>query len=189
MIKITTISLSILLAISSLSALATDTNPGFDIPRHRVTAPEFSLPDITGRTDSLEHYRGKVVLLNFWATWCPPCREEMPSLQALHHSLKDEGLVILAVAADRGNKKGIIDFATKQAVGFPVLLDPAGDVRNTYEVTGLPMSYLIGRDGKITARIFGALDWTDPEVETFIRERLMEMPAAAHQVSSAISEL
>jgi len=185
MINAMSITLAIILVISSLNTgtagmntgtIGAQTEPGFDIPRHRVPAPDFELPDNNGNTDSLARYRGKVVLLNFWATWCPPCREEMPSLQSLYHVLADQGLVVLAIAADRGNKKGIMEFAGKLAIDFPVLLDPDGDVRNTYEVSGLPMSYLIGRDGKISARIIGSLNWSDPEVESFIREHLTEEP-------------
>jgi len=163
-------------------------DPDFDIPGHRAPAPAFTLTDINGITDSLARYRGKVVLLNFWATWCPPCREEMPSLQTLYQSLVKEGLVVVAIAADRGNKKGIIDFATKLALEFPVLLDPDGDVRNAYEVMGLPMSYLIGRDGKISARKIGSLNWSDTEVVTFIRKQLMESSAPVSRVTSTATE-
>ena len=159
-------------------------DPGFDIPGHRVPAPAFTLTDINGKTESLDRYHGKLVLLNFWATWCPPCREEMPSLQTLYHSLESEGLVVLAIAADRGNKNGIIKFAGKLALDFPVLLDPDGDVRNAYEVTGLPMTYLIGRDGKISARKIGSLNWSDTEVLTFIREQLMESSVSVSRITS-----
>jgi len=133
---------------------------GIEIPRTRVDAPGFTLTTIKGETVKLSNYHGKVVLLNFWATWCEPCRDEMPSMQALWGHFKDKDFVILAVAADRGNKKGIARFVGKYKLTYPVPLDPDGTVRNTYEVVGLPMTYLIGRDGKISGRLLSSRDWS-----------------------------
>ena len=137
-------------------------------PRVRMEAPAFVLPDLDGHEIRLSDFKGKVVLLNFWATWCGPCREEMPDMQALWEKTRDKGFVILAVAADRGEKKPVVAFARELALTFPILLDPDGDVRNRYEVAALPMSYLIGRDGRISGRVVGGKAWASPEAFALI---------------------
>jgi thiol-disulfide isomerase/thioredoxin len=144
-------------------------------PKVRVEAPPFTLASLGGGERSLEDFEGKVILLNFWAThcepcreempillnfWathCEPCREEMPAMERLWKELKDRGLVIIAVAGDRGfwSKSRVEKFIKTLGVTFPVLLDPRGDVRRTYEVAVLPTSYLIGKDGKFLGKVVG----------------------------------
>ncbi len=143
-------------------------------PRIRLDAPSFTLPDLDGRPVRLSDFRGKVVLLNFWATWCAPCLEEMPDMQALWEQRREEGFVILAVAADRGSRGPVAAFTRKLALTFPVLLDPDGDVRNRYEVAALPMSYLIGRDGRISGRVIGSKAWASREAFTLIDHLLRQ---------------
>ncbi len=144
-------------------------------PRVRMPAPAFTLPTLAGGTMSLADHQGKVVLLNFWATWCRPCREEMPSLQQLWKAFHSEPFVILAVAADRGSKKVVADFVSKLDLDFPVLLDSDGSVRRRYEVYGLPMTYLIAKDGRISGRIPAAQDWHSEAAHALIRH-LLEQP-------------
>jgi peroxiredoxin len=147
----------------------------FDAPRERLVAPGFRLPDLGETPTGLEDYRGKVVLLHFWATFCTPCLEELPSLESLWRRYRARGLVILGIAADRGHADLVRKFAGARGVTFPVLVDPEGVVRNRYEVVALPMSYLIGRDGRFSARILGSREWQDPQaselIESLLRER------------------
>jgi len=129
-------------------------------PKVRVAAPPFTLEGVEGGATHLEAYRGKVVLLHFWATWCDPCREEMPDLEALWQQVKGSDIAIIAVAGDRGKIGKVGAFCKKHGITFKVLHDPAGRVRRLYEVTALPTSYLIGSDGKISGKVLGARQWS-----------------------------
>ncbi len=139
-----------------------------DIPKLRMKAPAFTLTNIAGGKTSLADFAGKVVLLNFWATWCAPCRQEMPAMQRLWQRYQEQGFVVVAVAADKGDEKPIASFVKEIALSYPILLDQEGVVRNRYEVTVFPMSYLIGRDGKISGRVIGVREWDSGEAEAVI---------------------
>ena len=110
-------------------------------------APDFTLKDLKGNEIKLSDYRGKVVLVNFWASWCPPCRAEMPMFEDVYKRYKDEGFEILAVSTDISEDK-VHKFLEEIKVSFPILMDD-GKVSETYGITGLPTSFLIGRDGKV----------------------------------------
>ncbi|MDQ6960659.1 MAG: TlpA disulfide reductase family protein [Mariprofundaceae bacterium] len=135
---------------------------GVQVPRIHKSAPDFSLVMLGGEEKALADYRGKVVLLHFWATWCVACRHEMPQIEQLWRRYRDDGLVVLGVNVDRGNISGVRDFMHERKLSFPSVLDPGGGVRNRYEVRALPTSYLINRDGKIIGRIIGERDWSSP---------------------------
>lgn len=122
-------------------------------------ASDFTLMGVDGKEHSLAEYKGKVVLLNFWGTWCEPCREEMPALERLWKGFKDKGLVIVAVALDRGSIHKVGEFCRMSEVTFPVLLDPSGDVKDAWAVTMFPTSFVVGRDGLIKGRINGPRPW------------------------------
>jgi len=139
-------------------------------------APDFAAPDLEGQAVRLSAYRGRVVLVNLWATWCPPCREEMPSMERLHQRLKDRGFVLLAVSEDEGGAEGVRAFVAQMKVTFPVLLDPDGDVGRKYEVWGFPESFLLDREGRVVERVIGPRDWSSPEQIARI-EALLAAPA------------
>jgi peroxiredoxin len=145
-----------------------------EIPKKRVQAPTFFLEKPGGEQVGLTDFAGKVVLLNFWATWCSPCREEMPAMQRLWEKYREQGFVILAVAADKGSQKQVVDFVEKQALSYPILFDPQGEVRKKYEVVGLPMSYLIGRDGRISGRTLGIREWDSDKANELVTELLSQ---------------
>jgi len=128
-------------------------------PKARLSAPDFTLPDLELGSVHLSDYRGKLVLLNFWASFCAPCRREMPALENLWQAYRDKGLVVLALSADRDNLKRVENFITEGDYSFPILLDTAGEVRKNYEIRALPTSYLIGRDGRFIGRVIGERDW------------------------------
>jgi peroxiredoxin len=129
----------------------------------RPAAPDFTLTDLDGKTQRLSDYRGKVVLINFWATWCPPCRRELPSMQRLWQRLKDKGFAMLAL--DVGEEEDAILpflFSTGVEITFPVLLDKPGQLINAWPVRALPTSFLLDREGRIVYRAVGGREWDDP---------------------------
>ena len=110
---------------------------------------DFTLTDLKGREWTFKDLRGKVVLVNFWATWCPPCRKEIPDLDALYKRFKGQGLVILGVSDDTPTK--VRTFAREKKIAYPVLLDPGSKVKKLYSVEGIPMSFVYARNGKLVA--------------------------------------
>lgn len=145
-------------------------------------APDFAVADGRGETVTLASYAGKVVLLNVWATWCGPCREEMPSMQSLYDRFDREDFEIAAISIDalpdrtddRGNPGGDpLAFARELGLTFPILLDPLGGIRRTYRASAVPESFLIGRDGVIYKKYAGATDWDSPTNVELVR-RLVE---------------
>jgi peroxiredoxin len=111
---------------------------------------EFSLKDLKGKTWTFSQLRGKVVLVNFWATWCPPCRKEMPDLEALYEQFAPQGLVILGISDEKAAK--VKPFIRERKVTFPVLLDPGRKVNGMFVVEGIPKSFVYDRDGKLVAQ-------------------------------------
>jgi peroxiredoxin len=144
-------------------------------------APDFTAASLEGEPVRLVDYRGKVVLLNVWATWCAPCREEMPSMQRLYDSLDGEDFEILAVSVDAplgqrdamGNRGGDLEaFADALGLTFTILHNPSGDIQRTYQTTGVPESFVIGRDGTIYKKVAGPTRWDAPVNEELVRRLL-----------------
>jgi thiol-disulfide isomerase/thioredoxin len=138
-------------------------------------APGFTLPATDGRQVSLRQYQGKVVFLNFWATWCIPCREEMPSLERLHQTYQAQDLVILSIDLKESADQ-VKAFFQKHGLSFPALLDQDGSVFRDYLVAGMPTTYLIGRDGTMLARGVGGRDWLRAEALQLIQELIKAAP-------------
>lgn len=122
-------------------------------------APDFALPKLGGEVVRLSDYRGKVVFLNIWATWCSPCREEMPSMQKLYQEMKGEEFEILAVSIDALGAKSVAPFVSELKLTFPVLLDAQGSIQRLYNTTGIPETFIIDKKGIVAAKIVGARDW------------------------------
>jgi cytochrome c biogenesis protein CcmG, thiol:disulfide interchange protein DsbE len=144
-------------------------------------APELRLPLLDGDTASLADYRGKVVMLNIWATWCPPCVTELPSMQRVYETFADQGLEILAVAVDAlpgerqadGRVVGVVsEFVDRFGLTFPVALDPTGGTERLLEVNYLPTTFLIDREGRIRVREVGGRYW-DAETNIQMIEALL----------------
>ena len=129
--------------------------------------PTLALSDTEGKAHGLADYRGKVVLVNFWATWCGPCREEMPSMEALRASLQGRPFVVLAVNVGEGARAARA-FADKMSLQFPLLLDQDTKTTRAWGARILPASFVVGPDGKIRYSYLGAIDWTQPDVRTAI---------------------
>jgi thiol-disulfide isomerase/thioredoxin len=128
-----------------------------------------ALRDINGEAHDLRDYRGKLVLLNFWATWCPPCVEEIPSLGRLQKAFSKDDLVVLSVDIGE-SKKEVQAFLQQVPADFPVLLDPDGSTVEQWKVIAFPTTFVIGRDGIIKLAYFGGLEWDNPSVVSQIQE-------------------
>ncbi len=126
-------------------------------------APGFTLPLLHGGSARLSDYRGQVVLINLWASWCDPCKQEMPSMERLYQSMKGKPFVILAASVD-ANKSDVVQFVNQLGLTFPILLDPGKNVFNLYQASGQPESFIVDKNGKIAKHIIGPLaDWNDQQ--------------------------
>jgi peroxiredoxin len=168
----------VLLIVASLATGAFAlTKLGADIERVEVgaRAPDFRAIDLaTGDSVSFrERYKGAVTLVNIWATWCIPCRVEMPAMERVYQDLAPRGFKIAAVSIDEGSPEGVTAFAQELGLSFDMLHDRSTAVQQTYQTTGVPESFLINRDGIIVKRIIGAHDWSSPVNRTLV-ERLLD---------------
>jgi len=156
-----------------LSADRSGTSTAGEIPapQQGFLAPDFELKTTTVETIKLSDLRGQAVLVNLWATWCPPCRAEMKSIEKIYNEYKDRGLVVLAVNMTyQDDPTKIAPFVTEQGLTFPILLDETGDVGHAYQLRSLPSSYFIGRDGTIHEVVIGG-----PMAEALLRTRVEEI--------------
>ncbi|MDR2245225.1 MAG: TlpA family protein disulfide reductase [Treponema sp.] len=146
---------------------------GIPLLRSRVPIEDFSLPLLGGGSRALGGLKGKVVFLNFWATWCPPCREEMPSMETLYRRLGAAGLEFLAVDIQE-KPKPVDAFIREGGMSFPVALDESGRVSGMYGIRSIPTTFIVDRDGSIIAAVVGGRKWDGPEViaafETLLNE-------------------
>jgi thiol-disulfide isomerase/thioredoxin len=148
--------------------------PTFDVVRvPPAPAPDFALPGLDGKTVRLGDLRGRVIFLNFWATWCPPCREEMPAMQALAADLEKEGLVVLAVNYEESAEVAEA-FVRETGLTLPVLLDGDGAVARRYRVPGLPASYFVDRRGALVGTVLGFRDWRGTPARRYVEGLLRQ---------------
>jgi len=133
-------------------------------------APAFQLEDTAGNKVSLEDLRGKVVLVNFWATWCPPCRAEMPSMEKLNAAMADDDFVMLAINVEENGRTVIPAFLEKTPHTFSVLYDDLAVVQELYGVYRFPESFVIRKDGVIDDKVTGAIDWAHPETIAYFKD-------------------
>ncbi|MFQ5456399.1 MAG: TlpA disulfide reductase family protein [Nitrospirota bacterium] len=139
-----------------------------ELPRVGYIAPDFTLKGIYNQEFTLSQYRGKIVFITFWATWCGPCRSEMPILEILYNDLKKKGLVVLAISSDLEGEMAVRPFMEELGLTYPALIDSDFIVNDRYNVTSVPTSYLIDRDGIITNRFIGMRDWRKPRYKDLI---------------------
>ena len=152
---------------------ASSSRPGYE-PVKPVAmgdaAPDFKLQDNLGNTVTLSELRGKVVMVNFWATWCPPCRAEMPSMEKLNNAMAGEDFVMLAINIEENGRDSVAEFLKKNPHNFPILFDDKGVVQKQYGVYKFPESFVIRKDGIIDDKVIGAIDWAHPETIAYFKE-------------------
>jgi peroxiredoxin len=132
-------------------------------------APEFRLTTLEGKQASLSDFRGKVVIVHFWATWCPPCVEEMPGIERLSRSFDGKDFALLAVSVDEGGAQAVASFLNRNKLSLPVLLDPGGKISHSYGTFKFPESYIIDRSGVVRYKVIGPADWNVSENINAIR--------------------
>ena len=170
-----TIGIGVSMALVFGTALVIKIRPQIDLVGVGSTAPQFHAKDLgTGRAMTFADYRGKVVLLNVWATWCEPCRVEMPSLERLHRRLAGTDFRVVSVSIDEEGDSVVAAFARQLGLTFDILHDQTGAIKRDYQATGVPESWVINRDGVIIKKVIGASEWDGPVNETLIRRLLDE---------------
>jgi peroxiredoxin len=144
-----------------------------EAPRVGHMAPDFVLQTLDGREARLSDYRGHVVFLNFWATWCAPCRVEMPAIEQLYRELRPKGFSVLAVSTDPEGPTVTRPYRDALGLTFTIAHDPEMQVGRLFGVRALPLTFVVDRQGIITHQIFGSRDWTEPEARNGIRKLLL----------------
>lgn len=134
-------------------------------------APDFTLSSPDGKKLSLKDYRGKLVFLNFWATWCEFCRDEMPAMERLYREFKGRGFEILAVNV-KDKRSDALAFVRKMKLSYPIMMDPEGEIGLLYGAFGMPATYLIDEKGMVLARLWGPADWYSPAARNLIKSLL-----------------
>jgi peroxiredoxin len=168
----------VLLAAGTIGLLAWSRRGSFSPVDAGTLAPDYHAVDLAGDTVRLADHRGRVVLVNVWATWCRPCVKEMPAIETVYRKFNTQGFDVLAISIDNaalgaGDPSAAVrDFAGQFDLTFPILLDPQNHVEDVFTVSGLPMSYLIDRDGRIHSKYIGPREWDTPEFESEIRSLL-----------------
>ena len=137
-------------------------------------APGFTLPDLEGRMISLEDFKGKVVIVSIWATWCAPCRAEAPYLEKLYQTFKGDDFILLAISIDEDGKRSIVPFMERKKLSFPVLLDPEKNIMELFGAEMIPESFIIKKDGTIASKVEGAYDWSSKEMIKYIHDLINE---------------
>jgi thiol-disulfide isomerase/thioredoxin len=159
----------LLLRLAAVASWAAEPPEGLALQRFAepIPVPAASLSDLDGRPLALDQLRGQVVFLNFWATWCVPCRQEMPALERLHEAYRERGLVILAVNF-KEPVSHVRAFVQELRLHMAVALDRDGSASQRFRVHGLPVSLLIDRDGHILWKAIGAREWDTPEIRAYL---------------------
>ena len=142
--------------------------------KDNLSAPDFTFPGLNGKMVSLSDYKGKVVLVNIWATWCPPCVDEMPSMEKLYQKFKGENFEILAVSIDEPGLKAVAPFMKKSNLTFPALIDSEGTIKAVYGIIGVPESFIIDQQGILIKKIVGPVDWAATNVFRFFSDLIQK---------------
>lgn len=154
------------------------TGPSFmRLPGGGFPAPAWQMNDLDGHPVASTHFTGKVLVLNFWATWCPPCRRELPELEAFHRAQQTNDVVVIGAATDEGGAAVVTPFVRREKLSYPILLADT-NVQQTFAVSTLPTTLIIGRDGRIAARYLGSL--TQAELTKAVTPLLPPLPPKDH---------
>ncbi len=177
-IRLTTLILSfVLIALYAILILFKETPTNrqskVEIPltrlKNEILAPDFKLSDLDGEMYSLANYRGKPLIINFWATWCPPCRAELPSMNRAWEKIKDEGINMVAINVGE-SEDTVFAFMGEYPIAFTVLLDETGEIINQWSVKGLPTTFILNKEGKLMYRAIGGRAWDSDELLDIVRQ-------------------
>lgn len=170
--------LLVLLAVASAGCSKGDERGRANAPAMKAVegavAPDFAVRDLTGKELRLSELRGKVVLVNFWATWCPPCREEIPSMVKLNQALAGKPFQMLAISIDEGGKGAVEQFFATSGQTLPAYLDGEDKVSRLYGTTGVPETFVVDKKGVILKKVIGGMDWSAPEVVGYLNGLLSQ---------------
>lgn len=172
---------AVAMSLNAALCLSCKKNPG---PRVGQAVPDFVLPDLEGKPHDLADFRGRVVVLNFWATWCPPCIDEMPSLERLHDALDDKGVAVLAVSVDE-RFSDIEKFVNQYHLTLTVLHDEGKKVSRKYQTFKYPETYILDREGILKSKVVGPRDWSAPTVIRDLVDLAKQEPAPAETTGAA----
>jgi peroxiredoxin len=170
------LSLGLIVACGQSSSPAVDKTSAGTVqvaPKIGYRPPNFTLQDLEGKTVELDSFRGKVIFINFWATWCIPCRAEMPLMEKMYQEFKNKDFVMLAVAEDLDGRSVVEPFVKEYKLTFPILLDPTLDVQTLYGIRAIPETFLIDKSGIITHKIPGARDWSQKEMRALVEKLIL----------------
>lgn len=163
---------ALLFALLMIVGVAACTKKEQPMPVEGKQAPDFTLKNLAGENVSLSSLRGKVVLLNFWATWCPPCREEIPSMVKLNQAMAGKPFQMLAVSIDEGGKEAVEKYFKSLGATLPTLLDTNQQIGALYGITGVPETFVIDPNGVILKKHVGPLEWNHPDVVSFLEKAM-----------------
>ncbi len=166
-IKPTTLLLSFFILISNLLTVSY-AEESLTLIKQNPAAPDFNLPDMDGEMFSLSSYKGKTVIINFWATWCPPCREELPSMNRAWQKIKDENISMIAINVGE-DEDTIFSFMGDYPIDFQVLLDQSGEVINKWPIKGLPTTFVLDPKGQLYYRAIGGREWDSESLLNLVR--------------------
>jgi peroxiredoxin len=140
-------------------------------------APDFCLEGLNGEKVQLKALKGRIIFLNFWATWCGPCKKEMPSMEVLYQQFKERNFVFLTISLDFGGQEPVRKFIENHRYQFPVLLDSSGKTLDLFEINKIPTTLIIDKNGKMIGRIIGPRNWSSPEFFSLIEQMLQDRPS------------
>lgn len=132
--------------------------------------PDFEISNLFGKKENISDYKGKLIFLNFWATWCPPCRAEMPSMETIYKNKGNKNFEIIAISVDQTSTQKIYDFILKNNYSFPVYHDPTGAISNKFLVQSIPQTFIIDKNGVILEKYTGAFDWTTLDIDKLLQK-------------------
>ncbi len=145
---------------------------GIQSVRDNTKTPDFSLDGLNVKRVQLSALKGNVIFLNFWATWCDPCKDEMPSMEALYKRYKERDFILLAISVEEKNPEPARRFIQRHRYHFPVLLDPAGETLDLFEIHRIPATIIVDKKGRVIGKAIGPRDWSSPEVFSLIDQML-----------------
>jgi peroxiredoxin len=136
--------------------------------------PNLTLEDLKGKKVDLRSFKGKVIFLNFWATWCGPCKEEMPTMETLYQQFKDRNFIFLTISVDYEGSKPVREFIEKNQYTFPVLVDPKSETLDIFELTGIPTTFVIDKQGRMLGKAIGPRNWNSSEIVSYLTQLISQ---------------